>query len=193
MRARTTYYQGLFQTHDGKPVVEPLADRIKNAIAALEPLADRFDSIACTGVSGLVVAPAVSVALKKGLIIVRKGLEHTHSSCSVEGILDCRYIIIDDFTSTGTTVETIIDNIHRVSPESECVGKYFYNWDELKLPGQVTFCPSTQRRPTERNFPIAAPADACRALMVVPEKTSCDSAESTVYEYKTKFTRKATD
>lgn len=72
---------------------------------------DRFDSIAFRGMSGALLAPALCAALGKDVIIVRKD-DGSHSSHKVEGNSLCdRYIIVDDFISSGQTVNITMDMI----------------------------------------------------------------------------------
>jgi hypothetical protein len=72
---------------------------------------DEFDVIAFRGMSGAYIAPAVADALDKELLCIRKTSEQSHGS-PVEGTTsDTRYIIIDDFVSTGETVAQIVEAI----------------------------------------------------------------------------------
>jgi len=113
---------------------------MKNMIVESEV---EFDAIACRGVSGLLIASPLCVAMNRPLIIVRKGISGTHSSARVEGYLpsELRYVIVDDFIETGTTVYTIIRRIreqyknskpHRMS--ARCVGLFLceasYHYDD---------------------------------------------------------------
>lgn len=90
-----------------------------------------FKSIAFRGVSGALVAPIVAVRLKKGLIVVRRGKAGQHSTYMVEGhrlIGPQKYIIIDDFPSTGYTIKKILKEINENHNRSaKCVGVYFYS------------------------------------------------------------------
>lgn len=100
---------------------------IKRAIDALEPISNKFDTIAFRGYSGGLVAPAVAAYLGKDLIIVRKDNENCHTSHSVEGFKRIqRYIIIDDFTETGATLEDIINKAQELNPKNRCAGAFFY-------------------------------------------------------------------
>lgn len=91
----------------------------------------KFASIAFRGVSGSLVAPAVAVRLKKGLIVVRKDTSSQHSCYLVEGhrlIGPQKYIIIDDFPSSGQTVKEIVNEIkERHNAAAKCVGVYWYS------------------------------------------------------------------
>ena len=82
-------------------------------------LQDTFDAIAFRGLSGALIAPILASRLDKTLIAVRKhktcekcGNSTAHSYRTVEGNLGAnRYIIVDDFVSSGVTVRTIIKSI----------------------------------------------------------------------------------
>jgi hypothetical protein len=70
-----------------------------------------YTSIAFRGMSGALVAPLLAIRLRKGLLMCRKESENSHGG-RVEG--DTRgggYIIVDDFTSLGTTIRGIVDTI----------------------------------------------------------------------------------
>jgi hypothetical protein len=89
--------------------VELLKVTVKNAVKAIKLLGleDKFDAIAFRGLSGSLVAPSVALKLGKTLLAVRKE-EECHSSRQVEGDLGAdRYIIIDDFVSSGETINEI--------------------------------------------------------------------------------------
>lgn len=91
---------------------------------------EKFDYIACSGLSGIIVASPAAIRLDKRLIIVRKG-EHCHSSFSVEGMpcdeIPNNYVIVDDLISTGKTVRNIINEIRGARKEpSNCVGIFLH-------------------------------------------------------------------
>jgi adenine/guanine phosphoribosyltransferase-like PRPP-binding protein len=46
---------------------------IIKAVCDLRKIADSFDSIACCGVSGLMVVPQIAELLNKNIVVVRKG------------------------------------------------------------------------------------------------------------------------
>ena len=74
----------------------------------IRPFADRFDAIAVRGISGLLVGVPLALRLDKQLIVVRKPKDDTHSPYMVEGYAAGeRYLIVDDFVSTGATVKEI--------------------------------------------------------------------------------------
>lgn len=94
--------------------LDDLAAVVRRTTAALRPYVDAFDSIVCTGMSGVTVASPVSIRLKRALVIVRKADDKAHHGCtSVINArnLGKRWVFLDDFISTGQTsryVETMI-------------------------------------------------------------------------------------
>ncbi len=107
----------------------------------------RFDSIAVTGISGMLIGPMLAMTLGKGLIIVRKGEESCHSYSMVEGNPKLvtkgpqRYIIVDDCYETWSSVGRMVREIHKTNgciyAHRFCVGAFFYN----KL-GDIRFFPA---------------------------------------------------
>ena len=88
----------------------------------------QFDAIAFRGLSGALFAPAVAILMNKTLLAVRKG-EKCHSGREVEGDYNARrYVIIDDFVSSGTTVREIIEKIKYSLPRALCIGVIEYNY-----------------------------------------------------------------
>lgn len=87
-----------------------------------------FDAIACRGLSGVLVAPMVALAMNKTLLIIRNHLD-CHSAHMVEGDYGARrYVILDDFASSGNTVEKIVKEISVEIPEARCLGLCEYLW-----------------------------------------------------------------
>jgi orotate phosphoribosyltransferase-like protein len=106
---------------------------IKKSVSILKPKINDFDTIVCSGISGLLIAPIVADKLKKDLVIVRKPRreESRYSHNDVEGVKPGRYIIVDDLISSGNTITRIIDTIqdnekHLLEGHSTCVGIYVY-------------------------------------------------------------------
>lgn len=111
-------------------------DLQRTVFACVEALKGRdFDAIAYRGNSGALVAPAVAAILGKHVIMVRKtdgpDKQH-HSAHGVEGVADTvRYVIIDDFISSGHTLGIIVKEIRQeLNRNSTCVGIVEYT----KLP-----------------------------------------------------------
>lgn len=103
----------------------------------LEGHKDEFDSIAFRGLSGGIVAPIIAVRMKKKILAVRKPTENAHSCNKFEGDASAqRYIIIDDFVSTGETIKKIVESIEcgyrehagfGIEMPPKCVGLCLYN------------------------------------------------------------------
>ncbi len=72
---------------------------------------NNFDAIAFSGSSGAAIAYPISYLLKLPLIHVRKDKSH-YGNSKVEGCINSnKYIIIDDFISSGATIKRIIKTI----------------------------------------------------------------------------------
>lgn len=119
--------------------IEPLVDpalRRKAVADTCRRVLDlpAFDAIAFTGLSGSVVAGAVALTMDKYLYCVRKSEENRHSEYQVEGpSTGLRYIIIDDFICTGSTVKRIIDLVGaHTENKAVCVGAYLWREEEIK-------------------------------------------------------------
>lgn len=109
------------------------------AVCDLRKIADQFDSIACCGVSGLMVVGQIGELLNKNIIIVRKD-EKRYSEFRTEGVAPFRYVVVDDLVCSGTTIKHIVNVIRDEYPRARCVGAYMYlphecayNTDTAKL------------------------------------------------------------
>jgi len=102
---------------------------IIKTICSLRNIEKDFDSIACCGVSGLMVVPQIAEILNKNIIIVRKD-ERRYSQFYIEGVSPSRYVIVDDLICSGDTIKHIIGSIHFDTPRAKCIGAYFYMGDE---------------------------------------------------------------
>ena len=114
---------------------------IIKAVCDLRKISDSFDSIACCGVSGLMVVPQIAELLNKHIIVVRKG-EKCYSEFRTEGVAPFRYIIVDDLICSGNTVKHIKKVLKEEYRRSQCMGVYCYLPDE------------TAYRPTEEGFKL---------------------------------------
>jgi adenine/guanine phosphoribosyltransferase-like PRPP-binding protein len=102
---------------------------IIKAVCDLRKIAKDFDSIACCGVSGLMVVPQIAELLNKNIIVVRKG-ERCYSEFRTEGVAPFQYIILDDLICSGSTVKHIKKVISDEYSRSYCAGVYCYLPDE---------------------------------------------------------------
>lgn len=96
----------------------------QQAILAQQVLEDyEFDTIAFRGMSGALIAPILALNLQKELILVRKPADDSHSWFKVEGNKDAqRYVIVDDFESSGKTKRTIIEAVRTFAPDANYLG-----------------------------------------------------------------------
>ncbi len=126
-RIRTLYLTPVFD-----PKMFPRT--VNQTVAEAERLkaAHDFDTIAFCGMSGAAMAFLLSHQLRVPLLCVRKKNESSHyrsqmSSTLIEGNLDCqRYLLLDDFISSGDTVNHIIDSISKEVPGAKCVAMLMY-------------------------------------------------------------------
>jgi orotate phosphoribosyltransferase len=128
------YLDETLQSNKRKNLIRESVAIIKRYFANLDKKY-KPTAIACSGVSGLLIAPAIADALGLDLIVVRKNDdEGTHSSCRVEGVACDNYLIVDDFVSTGATVKHIMGEIYnKLCKYSECVGVYSYHRNRRKI------------------------------------------------------------
>jgi orotate phosphoribosyltransferase-like protein len=99
---------------------------IIKAVCDLRKIKNDFDSIACCGVSGLMVIPQVAELLNKNIIIVRKKNEERYSEFKTEGVAPFRYVVIDDLICSGSTLKYITKTIKAEYSRSKCIGLYCY-------------------------------------------------------------------
>lgn len=95
-----------------------------------------FDSMAAIGLSGHLVLPLLARHAGVPFLALRKSDVKTHDTWGIgkhgRGTIGKRYLIIDDFVSSGTTVKKIRNAIDAVTEEYSCpfkpeyVGTYCY-------------------------------------------------------------------
>lgn len=103
---------------------------IIKTVCDLRKISNQFDSIACCGVSGLMVVPQIAELLDKHIVIIRKQGERCYSDFPMEGVTPFRYVIIDDLVCSGSTIKHIKNTIYEDCPKAACVGVYCYIPDE---------------------------------------------------------------
>lgn len=91
----------------------------------------KYDTIVCTGVSGMSVAPVLSYLFEKNLLVVRKSDDSsTHSMNYVEGTLGKRWLFVDDFVASGHTARFVNQQVSKFAAEhkygTKRVGIYSY-------------------------------------------------------------------
>lgn len=107
---------------------------IIKAICDLRKIKDSFDTIACCGISGLMVVPQIAELLDKNILVVRKD-ERRYSEFLMEGVAPYRYVIVDDLVCSGRTIRYIKNTIYEDNPRAKCVGVYCYIPDECAYVG----------------------------------------------------------
>lgn len=99
-----------------------------------------FEAIAFTGTSGSAIAYILGYTLDVPLICIRKDTEKAHykswdsqSEQRFEGYAGARtYLIVDDFISSGKTVERIMQAIYDKCPQCRCAAMLMYQGDREK-------------------------------------------------------------
>jgi len=91
-----------------------------------------FDTIAFTGISGAAMAFILSHWLDVPLLCVRKQGESSHYHQLTRKILEGnvhdvrKYIIVDDFIASGSTLRRVVDAINHGNYMAKCVGLVMY-------------------------------------------------------------------
>lgn len=109
--------------------LEALAKSAEWCIQQLKALENEgldFDTIAVTGMSGILVGPRVAEALGKALFIVRKEGDSNHGFNKAIGQLGRRLVFLDDFIENGGTLARVIKTIDAVLDKA---GDKRYQWD----------------------------------------------------------------
>ena len=135
-------YHGTAKTHeirmpDGwnawvtRSDLSDLAETVNQCVFRLGEVADKFDSIVVTGMSGALVGSPVSLALHKPLVVVRKYGDRHHSDEQIinEHHLGQRFLFLDDFIAGGDTHRRVIEILQHTRARE--FGLYLYDPDEL--------------------------------------------------------------
>jgi orotate phosphoribosyltransferase len=114
--------------YGGKTGFDDLKDIVFEAHSKLSAVLDKFDSIAVSGTSGLVVGAPVAMLLNKPLVVVRKDNDSSHNDGIqlVEGAhsMGTRVLFLDDFIGTGRTRAWVRLNV--MEEGADLVGEYDY-------------------------------------------------------------------
>ena len=108
---------------------EITVDTICHALS--DPKFGRVDFIVGTGISGTLVLLPVAIRLKIHFAAVRKLMCGSHANNLMESSLSgendaYRYVIIDDFVSSGETLKTVKKTMRRQYEHARCVGVVLY-------------------------------------------------------------------
>jgi hypothetical protein len=142
-----------------------LVPTVNNLLRLIRKSKVQFDTIVFRGMSGALIAPIIAYKLDKEVIIIRKG-EDAHSCRKAEGYTKSkRFIIIDDFVSSGDTIRQIFQSLYEMSWESShwnemeaaiCSGVFLYNSSKWRLTTRdaytVNFQVSTNKHSKEIYF-----------------------------------------
>jgi adenine/guanine phosphoribosyltransferase-like PRPP-binding protein len=124
-KIRTSYLRNVYEPEFFK--------RIPEAVEIVQRMQKKleFDAIAFTGISGMSFGFPLSYLLKLPVINIRKDWRDTgsHYRGRIEGTVSSRrYLIVDDFISTGDTVKNIIKIIHEeLGGKAIPVGLFLHN------------------------------------------------------------------
>lgn len=111
---------------------------IIKAVCDLRKISGEFDTIACCGVSGLMVVPQIAELLNKHILIIRKNEEKRYSEFRSEGVAPLKYVVVDDLVCSGATVKHIKKIIHEEYSRAKCLGVYCY------LPNETAYKPNNE-------------------------------------------------
>jgi adenine/guanine phosphoribosyltransferase-like PRPP-binding protein len=116
-----------YDTHRG---LSDLTEVVTNTVNALRARCKDFDSIAVMGTSGLIVGSAVSVLLRKPLVVVRPDAEMRcfhNKMVENKANMGQRVLFLDDQISTGRTLKEVQDKIAVAG--GLVTGTYMYQYD----------------------------------------------------------------
>lgn len=123
----TSYLSTIFYPENFKKSVQASLDEARRIKAERG-----FDTIAFSGTSGAAMAFILARELDVPLLCVRKKGESSHyvngyEERILEGNLGAEKVLfVDDFISSGTTVNYMLDMIKRNAPNAECIGMLMY-------------------------------------------------------------------
>lgn len=123
---------GYFNRAFGDPA--PLITEAMDALRGVE-----FDTFVGTGLSGSLVAPLLARAMGRHFMIVRKEGDGSHSGFKVEGTIGSRWIFVDDFICSATTLYRCVDAINALGISAGCEGVLCYQkYNPSNVPGAPT-------------------------------------------------------
>lgn len=113
---------------------------IKTTVDYIKSLKLRFDTIACCGISGILVVPQIAEKLHKNTILIRKKDDSRYSPFHYEGVMPSRYIIVDDLICSGQTIKHIINTIGDDCKLAQCLGVYCFLKDQCAYRSNNDLC-----------------------------------------------------
>ena len=98
--------------------------------AMRSPKLGQVDHIIGTGVSGTLLLVPVSIETGIPYLVARKNCFGSHSPRRIEGLtagnIVGRYVIIDDFISTGNTIDSVKQEVASQCSSAKCAGIILY-------------------------------------------------------------------
>lgn len=102
-----------------------MIERAENALGDLD-----FDTMIGTGLSGSLVVPLLARGMGKRWAIIRKPTENSHADDVFEGEIGDRWLFVDDFISSGATLNRVVDAVENIArrykQRTDLVGSYEY-------------------------------------------------------------------
>jgi len=91
-----------------------------------------FDTVVVTGTSGLIMGPHLARTHRKGLLVVRKPNDNSHSVSRLTGHHGKRLFLVDDVVETGETVSRVLRTVEehwRYDEKPMWAGAFFWSQD----------------------------------------------------------------
>jgi hypothetical protein len=128
----------IYSGHTG--YLDDIASTVRDVTDDLKPHKQRFDFLAVTGMSGVLVGSPVAIRLHRPLVVVRKDRDICHSGGEdlinrVEA--NGRYLILDDFISMGNTYRRLRERFdtEELAGRTRYAGTYLYSDHMLSWEG----------------------------------------------------------
>lgn len=111
---------------------DDLGEVAHDTTALLRPDRDKFDCIVTSGLSGVSVGSVISLRLFRPLVVVRKESDQNghHSGGEIIGrhhLYNANYLILDDFMSSGHTVDYIRQKVLEETADAHYVAMCQYS------------------------------------------------------------------
>jgi orotate phosphoribosyltransferase-like protein len=131
MAIQSSYLQTIYEPTRFTRTVDRAVEEAEKLLQQKE-----FDTVAFTGMSGAAMAYLLAYKLKVQLLCIRKTTDGSHfhqtfpygaKGLVCEGNLGTkRYMIVDDFITSGNTVNQIINSVSKEAPGAKCVAILMY-------------------------------------------------------------------
>lgn len=129
--------------YHGEKGLADIAVTVRDTVKDIGPYKNRFDFIAVTGMSGVLVGSPVAIALNIPLVVVRKKGDNSHSwRPLINGDFAYgKYLFLDDFISIGKTFRRLAKIMSEHNSGPEYAGTYLYEnrWLSWDGDGLVSF------------------------------------------------------